>query len=64
MRVYNIVPADKGKIRATNDYGQAVVDAHRMGPGTRIYSVGQAKSFTGLTYKCVKEIGFTYPTTR
>lgn len=57
-RVYNIV---KGKtIKADLDYGQAVVDAHALGEGTRIFSVGSHPSGTGLAYKCVKIIGFPY----
>lgn len=59
MRVYNIVPPVKGQIRTTTDYGQAVVDAHRLGAGTRIFSVGPYNN--GLAYKCIKVIGFTYP---
>lgn len=55
-RVYILV---NGKnVRSTNDYGQAVVDAHAMGPGTRITSFGTDLSNS----KCVKIIGFEYPT--
>lgn len=56
MRVYIIT---KGKtVTSTNDYGQAVVDAHRIGEGARITSVG-----VDLTSpKCVKVIHFPYPT--
>ncbi len=56
-RIYNIT---KGKtVAVSGDYGQAVVDAHALGEGTRIFSVGAHPS-GGLTYKCVKIIGFPY----
>lgn len=55
MRVYILT---NGKtVRSTNDYGQAVVDAHAIGAGTRITSVGVDLS----TPKCVKVIAFPYP---
>jgi len=56
-RVYNIV---RGKtIKADLDYGQAVVDAHALGEGTRILTVASTEN-GGLRYKCIKVIGFTY----
>jgi hypothetical protein len=58
MRTYLIT---KGKtVKSANDYGQAVVDAHALGEGANVFSVG---IHNGRVFQTrIKIVRFPYPT--